>query len=93
MATPRNGGRALPKRLSVKKVHEMFADMHDSDDLEVESSGSDCDLSDCDEESDTDSARVELAMLDLDKKWLHLDQVLVVKDQQKELKLALMGGM
>ena len=58
MATPQNGGRALPKRFSAEKVRKMFADMHgtDSDDLEVESSGSDCNLSDCDEESDTDSA-------------------------------------
>ena len=58
MATPQNGGRALPQRLSAEKVREMFADMHDSDndDLEVESSGSDCNLSDCDGESDTDSA-------------------------------------
>ena len=56
MATPWKGGRALPKRLSAEKVREMFADMHDNDDLEVESSGADSDLSDCGEESDTDSA-------------------------------------
>ena len=49
MAKPHNGGRALPKRLMEEKVREMFADKHDSDDLQVESSGSDCDLSDCGE--------------------------------------------
>ena len=54
MATPCNCCRTLPKRLTAEKVREMFADMHDSDDLEVESSGSDCDLSNCVEESDTD---------------------------------------